>query len=276
MNAPRYAVYMMLDEPHATAATHGYATAGWVAAPAAGRVIARIGPMLGMLPDLAPRARRSSRRCTFRCSRAGRPALPRTPVAAVPRRATGTPPAHGAPGPRQQAAGPGAARPTRRWPGQRRTTAGTKRRPLPPPRSRCLRLRLADMMRQVPDLARSTIPPAAWRAGWRRWMSPASPPTAGRWLRAICSPRSPAAARDGRAFIAEAVARGAAAVLAPEGTDWPPGVPPRPLIEDPEPRRRLAQLAGGDWPGRSRASWSRSPAPTARPARSSSCARSGR
>ena len=53
MNAPRYAVYMMLDEPHATAATHGYATAGWVAAPAAGRVIARIGPMLGMLPDLA-------------------------------------------------------------------------------------------------------------------------------------------------------------------------------------------------------------------------------
>jgi cell division protein FtsI (penicillin-binding protein 3) len=53
MNAPRYAVYMMLDEPHATAATHGYATAGWVAAPAAGRVIARIGPMLGMLPDLS-------------------------------------------------------------------------------------------------------------------------------------------------------------------------------------------------------------------------------
>jgi cell division protein FtsI (penicillin-binding protein 3) len=52
MNAPRYAVYMMLDEPHATAATHGYATAGWVAAPAAGRVIGRIGPMLGMLPDL--------------------------------------------------------------------------------------------------------------------------------------------------------------------------------------------------------------------------------
>ncbi|MBV9653875.1 MAG: penicillin-binding protein 2 [Acetobacteraceae bacterium] len=52
MNAPRYAVYMMLDEPHATAATHGYATAGWVAAPAAGRVIARVGPMLGLLPDL--------------------------------------------------------------------------------------------------------------------------------------------------------------------------------------------------------------------------------
>jgi cell division protein FtsI (penicillin-binding protein 3) len=51
MNAPRYAVYMMLDEPKANASTHGYATAGWVSAPAAGRVIARIGPMLGLLPE---------------------------------------------------------------------------------------------------------------------------------------------------------------------------------------------------------------------------------
>jgi UDP-N-acetylmuramoyl-L-alanyl-D-glutamate--2,6-diaminopimelate ligase len=48
---------------------------------------------------------------------------------------------------------------------------------------------------------------------------------------------------DGRAYIAEAVERGAAAVLAPLGTAWPAGVPPRPLLEDPEPRRRLAQLA---------------------------------
>jgi cell division protein FtsI (penicillin-binding protein 3) len=52
MNAPRYAVYMMLDEPHATKATYGYATAGWVVAPAAGKVIARVGPMLGLLPDI--------------------------------------------------------------------------------------------------------------------------------------------------------------------------------------------------------------------------------
>jgi cell division protein FtsI (penicillin-binding protein 3) len=53
MNAPRYAVYMMLDEPHGNKSTYGYATAGWVSAPAAGKVIARIGPMLGMLPDMA-------------------------------------------------------------------------------------------------------------------------------------------------------------------------------------------------------------------------------
>ena len=52
MNAPRYAVYMMLDEPHGNKSTYGYSTAGWVAAPAAGRVIARIAPMLGMLPDI--------------------------------------------------------------------------------------------------------------------------------------------------------------------------------------------------------------------------------
>ena len=52
MNAPRYAVYMMIDEPHGNKSTYGYSTAGWVAAPAAGRVIARIAPMLGMLPDI--------------------------------------------------------------------------------------------------------------------------------------------------------------------------------------------------------------------------------
>ncbi len=51
MNAPRYAVYMMLDEPHGNKSTYGYATAGWVAAPAAGKVIARVGPMLGLMPD---------------------------------------------------------------------------------------------------------------------------------------------------------------------------------------------------------------------------------
>ena len=51
MQAPRYAVYMMLDEPHGNASTGGYSTAGQVAAPAAGRVIARIGPILSVMPD---------------------------------------------------------------------------------------------------------------------------------------------------------------------------------------------------------------------------------
>jgi UDP-N-acetylmuramoyl-L-alanyl-D-glutamate--2,6-diaminopimelate ligase len=48
---------------------------------------------------------------------------------------------------------------------------------------------------------------------------------------------------DGRRFIGDAVARGAAAVLAAPDTHWPPGVPPRPLITDPEPRRVLARMA---------------------------------
>jgi len=48
---------------------------------------------------------------------------------------------------------------------------------------------------------------------------------------------------DGRRFIGEAVARGAVAVLAPPGTQWPAGVPPRPLILDAQPRRRLSQIA---------------------------------
>ena len=48
---------------------------------------------------------------------------------------------------------------------------------------------------------------------------------------------------DGRAFIADAVERGAVAVLAPPGTAWPPGVPPRPVIFDAEPRQCLARIA---------------------------------
>jgi cell division protein FtsI (penicillin-binding protein 3) len=53
MNAPRYAVYFMLDEPHGNKETGGYSTAGAVSAPGAGRVIARIAPLLGLFPDLA-------------------------------------------------------------------------------------------------------------------------------------------------------------------------------------------------------------------------------
>jgi len=53
MHAPRYAVYVMVDEPKPNARSQGFATAGWVAAPATGMVISRIAPILGMLPEPA-------------------------------------------------------------------------------------------------------------------------------------------------------------------------------------------------------------------------------
>ncbi|MBL7233499.1 peptidoglycan D,D-transpeptidase FtsI family protein [Komagataeibacter oboediens] len=51
MNAPRYAIYVMLDSPKPTAQTHGWTTAGWNAAPTASHMITRIAPMLGLFPD---------------------------------------------------------------------------------------------------------------------------------------------------------------------------------------------------------------------------------
>ena len=54
VEADRYFVLILLDEPHGTAKTYGYSTGGWVAAPAAGRVIDRIAPFLHVKrePDL--------------------------------------------------------------------------------------------------------------------------------------------------------------------------------------------------------------------------------
>jgi cell division protein FtsI (penicillin-binding protein 3) len=51
MNTPRYAVYVMLDSPVGNKETHGWTTAGWVAAPAVAKIVARIGPMLGLFPN---------------------------------------------------------------------------------------------------------------------------------------------------------------------------------------------------------------------------------
>jgi cell division protein FtsI (penicillin-binding protein 3) len=45
---PKYVVLVMIDEPKGNQSTGGYATAGMTAAPASGRIISRIGPLLGM------------------------------------------------------------------------------------------------------------------------------------------------------------------------------------------------------------------------------------
>lgn len=51
MNAPIYALYVMLDEPRPRAENSGYTTAGLVAAPLFRRVIERTGPILGLTPE---------------------------------------------------------------------------------------------------------------------------------------------------------------------------------------------------------------------------------
>ncbi|MDB5700613.1 MAG: penicillin-binding protein 2 [Sphingomonadales bacterium] len=51
MDAPRYVVIAMLDEPKGSAASSGQRTAAWTVAPVASKVIARIGPLLGIMTD---------------------------------------------------------------------------------------------------------------------------------------------------------------------------------------------------------------------------------
>jgi cell division protein FtsI (penicillin-binding protein 3) len=48
IDAPRYFVLIMLDEPKPTKDTYGFATGGWTAGPTAGKVIDRIAPFLGV------------------------------------------------------------------------------------------------------------------------------------------------------------------------------------------------------------------------------------
>ena len=51
MDRPRFVVIAMLDEPQGTAASSFQRTAAWNAAPIVGRVVPRVGPLLGVMPD---------------------------------------------------------------------------------------------------------------------------------------------------------------------------------------------------------------------------------
>ena len=51
MDAPRYVIVAMVDDPRGSKATFGFKTAGMVVAPAITRIIERIGPILGVQPD---------------------------------------------------------------------------------------------------------------------------------------------------------------------------------------------------------------------------------
>ncbi len=48
LEADRYFVLILMDEPHGNAKSFGFSTGGWVGAPAAGKVIERIAPFLGV------------------------------------------------------------------------------------------------------------------------------------------------------------------------------------------------------------------------------------
>jgi cell division protein FtsI (penicillin-binding protein 3) len=53
MDHPRYVTLVVLDDARPSKATYGFKTAGWMTAPLAKRIIARIGPLLGVQPDLS-------------------------------------------------------------------------------------------------------------------------------------------------------------------------------------------------------------------------------
>ena len=62
INAPRYVVLALLDEPKGNASTSFYATGGWVAAPVVKRVVQRMAPLLGLAPAAGEDALRPGNR----------------------------------------------------------------------------------------------------------------------------------------------------------------------------------------------------------------------
>ncbi|HEU5048377.1 MAG TPA: penicillin-binding protein 2 [Rickettsiales bacterium] len=48
---PKYIVLVMMDDPKGNKASHGFTTAGWVAAPFVGDIISRMAPLLGLRPE---------------------------------------------------------------------------------------------------------------------------------------------------------------------------------------------------------------------------------
>lgn len=52
MDDPKYVVIATLDEPQGIKETHGFATAGWNAAPVTRAVVQRVGPILGVEPNV--------------------------------------------------------------------------------------------------------------------------------------------------------------------------------------------------------------------------------
>jgi len=89
MDAPRYVVLVLVDEPKGNESTSNYATGGWVAAPAVGRIVDRMAALVGMAPEWDADDR--PRDTAVIEARATGPAA-FLPVAAPPARAISPPP----------------------------------------------------------------------------------------------------------------------------------------------------------------------------------------
>jgi cell division protein FtsI (penicillin-binding protein 3) len=51
---PKYLFFVMLDEPQAIPGTYGFHTAAWNSGAVAGKIITRLGPLLGIEPRFTP------------------------------------------------------------------------------------------------------------------------------------------------------------------------------------------------------------------------------
>ena len=51
VDKPRYVIFVMLDEPKGIEETQNFASGGWTAAPAVGKIIKQIGPILNIMPS---------------------------------------------------------------------------------------------------------------------------------------------------------------------------------------------------------------------------------
>ena len=207
--------------------------------------------MLGLLPE-TENVPRSRRRSPSRWSPAGRPAPSRAAAPPPPRRlaAGGRPAAPLHPDGRaaRRPGGHRAARHAARGdaiPAARGevTTVAARREPHASRSRHCGALTL---MRPSP----AWRPPVRPRVGMppRRWISPASPPTAGACAR--ISVRRAARHARRRAGVHRRCGgarrrRGAG----PQGTAWPAGVPPRPLILPTPSRAARWRRSPPRWPG---------------------------
>ncbi len=96
-------------------------------------------------------------------------------------------------------------------------------------------MRLGDLVNHIPGITAAALDPETEISGLTADSRRVVP---GMLFAAL-----PGAAHDGRAYIADALGRGAAAILAPEGTIWPREAPPGLLLTALDARQALARMA---------------------------------